>query len=85
MGVIYDLIMGSVSERAGDSAKRALPPTPGDAVVAFGRLIGWLAAAGLILTGLMWLISGASFAAAIPILIGVALVAVLIGAKPRSS
>lgn len=85
MGVIYDMIMGSALERSGESAKRALPPTPGDAVIALGRLIGWLVAAGLVLTGLMWLISGAGFTAAIPISIGVVLVTALRNVKPRSS
>lgn len=73
MGLIYDLVTRSAADRVGESGERMLPPSQRDAVFAFLLLAGWLLAAGLLLSGIVWLVSGAGATAAIPLAIGLAL------------
>lgn len=73
MGLIFEHFRRLAGARPGRSAERLIPVTEGDAIKALAVLAGWLAAAGLVLTGLVWLVSGAFAWAALPIALGVAL------------
>ncbi len=87
MGFLFDIFRGEAAKRAGDPARRLVPSTPIAAVASFLLLAGWISAAGLVLSGLVWLISGAGAVSALPVFGGVVLMFLLarIGTGRRSS
>lgn len=77
MGLIYEHLTRLFGERLGRPVAKAIPATVGDAVRALVLLTGWLTAAGLVLTGLVWLVSGAIAWSMLPLALGLALAYVL--------
>lgn len=63
MALFEDLLMGAArdvaEDIAGDRARRTIPSGTGRALALLATLLAWIFAAGLVLTGLMWMASGA--------------------------
>lgn len=76
--MIYDYLRGVAEPKLDETTGRAVPKTQSSAVAAFLLLAGWIVALGLVLTAVIWMISGAFAQAAIPAGIGVAMIAVLV-------
>jgi hypothetical protein len=87
MGILYDIFRGEAAKRAGEPAQRLVPSTPIAAIASFLLLAGWISAAGLVLSGLVWLVSGAGAVSALPVIGGAVLMYLLarIGSGRRSA
>lgn len=87
MSIFYDIFKGAATERAGEPARRLVPSTPIAAVASFLLLAGWICSAGLVLSGLIWLVSGAGAVSALPVAGGAVLMFLLarVGVGSRSS
>ena len=85
MGLIYEHLTRRFEERLGRPVAKVIPATVGDAVKALALLTGWLIAVGLVLTGLVWLASGAIAWSMLLLTLGLALayVLVLIGRRAQ--
>lgn len=63
MGLIEDTFLGIAGDAAegvaGEHARRAVPAGAGRAVLLLVVLLVWILAAGLVVTGLVWMASGA--------------------------
>lgn len=84
MGLIYEHLTRLFEERLGRPVAKVIPATVGDAVKAFALLTGWLIAVGLVLTGLVWLASGAiAWSMLLALGLALAYVLVLIGRRAQ--
>lgn len=75
--MIYDYLRGAAEPKLDETTGRVVPQTQSSAVLAFLLLAGWIVAIGLILTAVIWVISGAYSQAAIPAGIGAVMIVVL--------
>jgi hypothetical protein len=63
MGLIEDTFLGmardAAEDIAGERARHTIPRGTGAALGLLATLLAWIFAAGLVITGLMWMASGA--------------------------
>ncbi|MBI4897380.1 MAG: hypothetical protein HY827_03325 [Actinobacteria bacterium] len=77
MGIFYEIFRGAAARHVSEPTQRLVPKTPQQAVASFLLLAGWICAAGLVLSGLVWLVSGAGAVSALPVIGGAVLMFVL--------